>query len=60
MYAQKETKRIYKAGESGFALIESYPNQWEQTQLPNDKLNGDGFELKGAEKPRKTRAKKVE
>ena len=59
MYEQKETKRIYKAGESGFALIETDPDVWEQTQLPNDELNGDGFTLKGEEdQPKKPRGRR--
>lgn len=58
MYEQKETKRIYKAGDSGFALIETDSDVWEQTQLPNEELKGDSFELKGAEKPKKARGKR--
>lgn len=50
MYEQKETGRIYKDGESGFALIESYPNQWEQTDLPNYALKSDGFTKKRSKK----------
>lgn len=50
MYEQKETMRIYKEGDSGFALIESYPNQWEQTELPNDALKGAGFTKKRSKK----------
>lgn len=50
MYEQKETNRIYKEGETGFALIESFADMWEQTDLPNEVLKGDGFTKKRAKK----------
>lgn len=50
MYEQKETARIYKEGDSGFALVESYQNQWEQTELPNEALKGDEFTKKRSKK----------
>lgn len=50
MYEQKETMRIYKEGESGFAVIETDPNVWEQTDLPNDALKGAGFTKKRGKK----------
>ncbi len=50
MYEQKETNRMYKEGESGFALIESFADVWEQTDLPNEALKGDGFIKKRGKK----------
>ena len=50
MYEQKETARIYKEGDLGFALIESYPNQWEQTELPNEAQKGAEFIKKRGKK----------
>ena len=43
MYEQKKTNRMYKEGDSGFALIESFADVWEQTDLPNEALKSDGF-----------------
>lgn len=43
MYEQSGTGRMYKEGESGFALVESFTDTWEQTNLPNEALKGDGF-----------------
>lgn len=52
MFKQKETSRIYKEGESGFALIETFDDVFEQTDLPNEALKGDLFEpVDGEEKP---------
>lgn len=50
MYEQKETGRIYKEGDTGFALIESFSDQWEQTDLPNEALKGAGFIKKRGKK----------
>lgn len=50
MYEQKETNRMYKEGESGFALIESFADVWEQTDLPNEVLKGAGFIKKRGKK----------
>ena len=44
MYKQKQTDRIYKEGDSGFALIETYDGVFEQTDLPNEALKSDDFE----------------
>lgn len=44
MYVNKTTSRVYKEGESGFALIETFDDVWEQTELPNEALKGDDFE----------------
>ena len=44
MYKQKQTDRIYKEGDSGFAVVESFDGVFEQTELPNEALKGDGFE----------------
>lgn len=51
MFKQKETSRIYKEGDSGFALIETFDGVFEQTELPNEALKGDKFEQAGEEKP---------
>lgn len=50
MYEQKETNRIYKEGETGFALIESFTDVWEQTDLPNEALKGGNFTKKRSKK----------
>lgn len=50
MYEQKETDRMYKEGESGFALIESFTDVWEQTDLLNEALKGDSFTKKRTKK----------
>ena len=49
MHKHKETSRIYKAGESGLALIETFEDVFEQTELPNEALKGDAFEQVGGE-----------
>ena len=52
MHKHKETNRIYKEGESGFALIETLEDVFEQTELLNEALKGDDFEsVDGEEKP---------
>lgn len=51
MFKHKETSRIYKEGESGFALIETFDGVFEQTDMPNDALKGDKFEQVGEDKP---------
>lgn len=50
-----EYDRRYKAGDNGFALIESYPDRWEQTDKPNAEL--ESMRPDGEQKP-KRRTKK--
>ena len=56
MHKHKETSRIYKMGESGFALIETIEDVFEQTEIPNEALKGGAFEpVDGEEKPARKR-----
>ncbi len=57
MYKQKQTDRIYKEGDNGFAVVESFDGVFEQTELPNEALKGDDFE---PVKKRRTAAEKEE
>lgn len=50
MYEQKETGRIYKEGDSGFAVIETFDGVFEQTELPNEALKGAEFTKKRGKK----------
>jgi hypothetical protein len=43
-------------GESGFALIETIEDVFEQTEIPNEALKGGAFEpVDGEEKPARKR-----
>ena len=55
MYVKKETQRVYKKG-AEFALCHVDGERWDQTDVPNDALDGDEFE---AQKPKRA-AKKDE
>lgn len=50
MYVKKETQRIYKKGDDGFALVLVEHEQWDLTDTPNEALDDAEFEK---EKPAK-------